>query len=154
MQRHPPPPDPIRRAATLAELLVVIAIIALVSGFVLPPLKRGFDRLQTRAAAQATLQAFFTARASAIAQGRRTVVVLDAKRTRVLVMAAGDTLLARAIGSEHGVAMTASRDSMTFFPDGLGLGGANLSVVVTRGSAADTVLVSREGRAKLGTRAR
>jgi Tfp pilus assembly protein FimT len=154
VQRHPALPDPIRRAATLAELVVVIAIIALVSGFVLPPLKRGFDRLQTRAAAQATLQAFFTARANAIAQGRRTVVVLDAKRTRVLVTAAGDTLLARAIGSEHGVAMTASRDSMAFFPDGLGLGGANLSVVIRRGDAADTVIVSREGRAKLGTRAR
>ena len=154
MQRHPALPDPIRPAATLAELVVVIAIIALVSGFVLPPLKRGFDRLQTRAAAQAALQAFFTARANAIAQGRRTVVVLDAKRTRVLVTAAGDTLLARAIGSEHGVAMTASRDSMAFFPDGLGLGGANLSVVIRRGDAADTVIVSREGRAKLGTRAR
>jgi Tfp pilus assembly protein FimT len=147
-------PTPIRRAATLAELLVVVAIIALVTGFVLPPFKRGYDRLKTRAAAQATLQAFFTARANAIAQGRRTTVVLDAVRTRVLVTAAGDTLLARAIGVEHGVTMLASRDSMTFFPDGLGLGGANLSVVIRRGNAADTVIVSREGRARLGTRAR
>jgi prepilin-type N-terminal cleavage/methylation domain-containing protein len=145
---------PSRRALTLAELLVVIAIIALVSGFVLPSLKRGFDRLQTRAAAQATLQAFFTARAGAIAQGRRTTVLLDRTRARVLVVSAGDTLLARAVGSEHGVTMIASRDSMTFFPDGLGLGGANLSVVLVRGRAADTVIVSREGRAKLGTRAR
>ena len=133
---------------------MVIAIIALVTGLLLPPLKRGFDRLQTRAAAQATLQAFFTARANAIAQGRRTAVVLDGARARVLVTAGGDTLLARAIGVEHGVTMVASRESMTFFPDGLGLGGANLSVVVRRGDAADTVVVSREGRAKLGTRAR
>ena len=148
------PPHRFRRAATLAELLVVIAIIALVSGLILPPIKRGFDRIQTRGAAQATLQAFFTARANAIAQGRRTAVLLDRARTRVLVVAGSDTLMARSIGREHGVTMTASRDSMTFFPDGLGLGGANLSVVLSRGSAADTVLVSREGRAKLGVRAR
>jgi Tfp pilus assembly protein FimT len=143
-----------RRATTLAELLVVIAVIAMVSGFVLPPLKRGFDRIETRAGAQATLQAFFVARANAIAQGRRTVILLDHLRARVVAVAGGDTLFARSIGTEYGVTMTASRDSMTFFPDGLGLGGANLSVVVSRGRAADTVVVSREGRAKLGTRAR
>lgn len=141
-------------AATLAELLVVIAIVALVSGLVLPPLKAGFDRLQTRAAAQVTLQAFAIARASAIAHGRQTTVVLDSARRLVLVTAAGDTLLARAIGREHGVTMAASRGSMAFFPDGLGLGGANLTVIVRRGHAVDTVVVSREGRAKLGTRAR
>lgn len=143
-----------RRATTLAELLVVIAVIAMVSGFLLPPLKRGFDRIETRAAAQAALQAFFVARAHAIAQGRRTVVVLARSPARVLAVAGTDTVFARAIGVEYGVTMTASRDSMTYFPDGLGLGGANLSVVVSRGRVADTVVVSREGRAKLGTKAR
>lgn len=126
----------------------------MVSGFLLPPLKRGFDRIETRAAAQAALQAFFVARAHAIAHGRRTVVVLAHSPARVLAVAGSDTLFARAIGVEYGVTMTASRDSMTYFPDGLGLGGANLSVVVSRGRVADTVVVSREGRAKLGTRAR
>jgi Tfp pilus assembly protein FimT len=154
MRRHRASVDRRERAATLAELVVIIAIIALVTGFVLPPIKRGFDRLQTRAAAQATMQAFFAARANAIAQGRRTAVLLDARAARVVVVASGDTLFARAIGAIHGVAMTASRDSMAFFPDGLGLGAANVSVVLTRGAAADTVIVSREGRAKLGTKAR
>jgi hypothetical protein len=50
--------------------------------------------------------------------------------------------------------MSASRDSMAYFPDGLGMGGANLTVIFRRGGAADTVLGSREGRIKLGTRAR
>lgn len=146
--------DQHRRATTLVELLVIVALIALVSGLVLPPFKRGFDRLKTRAAAQETMTAFFTARASAIALGRRTAVVLDEARERVLVVAGGETLLVRAIGAGHGVKMTASRDSMAFFPDGLGLGGANLNVVLTRGAASDTVIVSREGRVKLGAKAR
>jgi hypothetical protein len=36
----------------------------------------------------------------------------------------------------------------------LGLGSANLSVIFRRGAAADTVIASREGRIKLGTKAR
>ena len=143
-----------RRAATLAELLVILALVALASAFVLPPFKRGFDRLQTRAAAQETMTAFFTARAAAIASGRRIAVVFDRRRSRVIVLSSGDTLMVRGVGDGRGVTMSASRDSMTYFPDGLGMGGANLMVIFRRGVAADTVLASREGRIKLGTKAR
>jgi Tfp pilus assembly protein FimT len=142
------------QGTTLPELIVAIALIALVSGLVLPSIKRGFDRIQARGAARTTMMAFFTARAEAIAHGRRTVVMLDSKRSRVTVVGGADTLVARPIGADFGVGMLATRDSMTFFPDGLGLGGANLSVIITRGAAADTVIVSREGRVKLGSKAR
>lgn len=133
---------------------MVIALIALVTAFVLPPFKRGFDRLQTRAAAQEAMTAFFTARAAAIASGRRTAVVFDRARTRVIVLSSGDTAMVRDLGASRGVTMAASRDSMTYFPDGLGLGAANLTLIFRRGIAADTVLASREGRIKHGTRAR
>jgi hypothetical protein len=43
---------------------------------------------------------------------------------------------------------------MTYTAAGLGYGGANLRVVLSRGSAAETVLVSREGRVRIGTRVR
>lgn len=143
-----------RQGTTLAELLVVVALIAIVSAFTLPPIKRGFDRLQTRGAAHEVMSAFFVARAGAIAGGRRTAVVIDASRARVAVVSAGESLIVREIGIGHGVTLTASRDSMTFLPDGLGLGAANLSVILRRGTAVDTVVVSREGRVKLGSRAR
>ena len=130
---------------------MIIALIALVSAFVLPPFKRGFDRLQTRAAAEEAMTAFYTARAAAIASGRRTAVVFDRARARVAVVAAGDTLMMRDVGAGRGVTMTANRDSMAYFPDGLGMGGANLTVIFRRGIAADTVLASREGRVKHGT---
>lgn len=133
---------------------MVIALIALVTALVLPPFKRGFDRLQTRAAAQEAMTAFFTARAAAIASGRRTAVVFDRARTRVIVLSSGDTAMVRDLGASRGVTMAASRDSMTYFPDGLGLGAANLTLIFRRGSAADTVLASREGRIKHGTKAR
>lgn len=143
-----------RLATTLAELLVVLALVALLTGLVLPPFKRGYDRLKTRAAAHEAMTAFFAARAGAISLGRRTAVVLDATNARVFVVSDGDTLMMRPVGAEHGVQMTATRDSMAFFPDGLGLGGANLSIIFARGAAVDTVLVSREGRVKLGAKAR
>jgi prepilin-type N-terminal cleavage/methylation domain-containing protein len=143
-----------RRGWTLPELIVVVALIAVVCGFVLPPLKRGFDRIATRAAAREVMMACFSARAQAISLGVRIAVLLDAKTGRVVVVSGRDTLLMRPIGTSHGVTMIATRDSMTYFPDGLGLGGANLSVILRRGSAVDTVLVSREGRVKLGARAR
>ena len=133
---------------------MIVALIALVCGLVLPPVKRGFDRIQTRAAARETMTAFFTARAAAIALGRRTAVMLDAGRARVVVISGADTLLRRDVGAARGVRMTASRDSMSFFPDGLGVGGANLSMIFVRGAAADTVFASREGRVKLGAKAR
>ena len=139
---------------TLAEIMVVVALVALLTGLVLPAFKRSFDRIHTRGAAQDVMTAFFTARASAIALGQESTVVLDARNARVLVVSRRDTLLWRQLGEEHGVVMTSTRDSMSFYPDGLGLGGANLRVIVTRGRATDTVIVSREGRAKLGTRAR
>lgn len=133
---------------------MILALTAVVSAFVLPSMKRGFDRLQTRGAAHDVMSAFFVARASAVARGRRTAVLIDAVRSRVIVVAAGDSLLVRDIGTGRGVAVTASRDSMTYFPDGLGLGAANMSVLLRRGSAVDTVIVSREGRVKLGSRGR
>lgn len=139
---------------TLAELIVVVALIALVSGFVLPPFKRAFDRIQTRGAARETMMAFFVARAEAIASGRRTSVLMDATMARLLVVSGRDTLMIRPVGVEHGVSMTTTRDSMAFYPDGLGLGAANVSVIFARGAAVDTVIVSREGRVKLGARAR
>lgn len=134
--------------------MVIIALIALISAFVLPPFKRGFDRLQTRAAAHEAMTALFTARAAAIASGQRTAVAFDRARPRVIVLSAGDTLMVRDVGAGRGVTMSASRDSMAYFPDGLGMGGANLTVIFRRGGAADTVLASREGRIKLGARAR
>lgn len=141
-----------RAGTTLPELLVVVALVALISGFVFAPFKRGFDRLKTRAAAREAMGAFYTARAAAIARAERTAVRLDERRSSVTVTAGRDTLMTRPVGSEHGVSMSATRDSMAFFSDGLGVGGANLRVIFTRGAAADTVIASREGRVKLGAR--
>ena len=150
----PQPRRPLRAGFTLPEMVVAVALIGLVCGFSLPPLHRAFDQIATRGAAREVMMALFTARAEAISLGVRIAVLFDEKTGRVMVVDGRDTLMVRPIGATHGVTLLSTRDSMTYFPDGLGLGGANLSVILRRGSAVDTVLVSREGRVKLGARAR
>lgn len=132
----------------------MLTLIGVALGMALPALKRGFDKIETRAAAQETLSAFFVGRASAIASGRPTDVMIDAPRQRVYVRTGSDTVLALDLGLRHGVGVASTRAYSTYNAAGLGYAAANLSVVLTRGSAAETVLVSREGRAKIGVRAR
>jgi len=143
-----------RCGATLFELVVLVMLVGILAGFSLPSFKRGYDRLETRSAAQETLTAFFVARASAIAAGKPADVIIDATRARVRVVTGDDTVLAIPVGMRHGVAVATTRPSMTYTASGLGYGGANLRVIVSRGAAAETVFVSREGRARLGTRPR
>jgi Tfp pilus assembly protein FimT len=135
-------------------MVVVLTLVAAMLALVLPSLHRALDRIHVRGAGREVMMAFFSARAGAVAAGRRTAVVLDARGGRVLDVSFGETLLVRRVGAEHGVRVTATRDSLTYLADGLALGGANLSVVLSRGAVAETVIVSREGRVKLGARAR
>ena len=123
--------------------------MAIMLGASLPSLMRGYDRLEVRSATQETVSAFFVARAAAIAKGRPSLVAVDARRDQLVVLSAGDTVLTLELRVRHGVDLSATRSTMTYSPAGLGYGGANLSVVLTRGSVADTVLVSREGRVRL-----
>jgi Tfp pilus assembly protein FimT len=143
-----------KRATTLVELIVVVAVIGIATGFVLPPLKRGYDRLESRSAAHEAISAFFVARAAAIGQARPVAVDIDEDLARIVVVAGFDTILVVAPGRRHGVALTTTRPSMTYTTNGLGYGGANLRIILARGAAAETVLVSREGRVKLGARGR
>ena len=100
------------------------------------------------------MSAFFVARSAAIGRGVPTTVAIDEARRGVYVIAGTDTMLALFVGARHGVSVSATRSSMTYTASGLGFGGANLTVLLRRGSAADTVIVSREGRVKLGAHAR
>lgn len=133
---------------------MILAIVALIATLLLPSLARVYDGVQVRGAARDVMMIFFSARARAIDDARMTSVSLDATTGRVLLVARGETLLVRPVGVVHGVRIATSRPTATYFPDGLGRGGANLSIVLTRGAVAETVLVSREGRVKLGARGR
>jgi len=134
-----------RRGATLIEqlwLLVLtggLAALAMTSGGAL------FASLDVAMAAQETVDLLALARDHAIATGDRTAVRFDVAGTRVVVHVGPDTIAA---GDFHGSGLTleATRDSLSYAPSGLGVGAANLRLILKRSARADTITVSRLGR--------
>jgi hypothetical protein len=64
------------------------------------------------------------------------------------VTVATDTVRRARVGAEHEVTLSSNRGSMSYSATGLGYGAANLSLVVRKRSAMDTIVVSRLGRVR------
>ncbi|MDE3173653.1 MAG: GspH/FimT family pseudopilin [Gemmatimonadota bacterium] len=136
-----------RPAMTLAELLLALAIAAVLLALALPPIVAAGDRAAVRAAARDVETAFASARAEALARRSPIWVVLDSGAGTVALRGAWGTRI-RPVGSMYGIGLRTTRDSMSYDGRGLGWGAANLTVVVARGRARDTVVVSRLGRVR------
>jgi len=137
-----------RAAFSTHEMMLVLLILGLLAAVGLPRAARQLDRIHARGAAAEVVSVLATARHAAIRQGRRTAVRFDRPRARVTVHAGSDTLLVRPLAGTHRVTLAATRDSLAYRADGLGFGAANTSIVVRRGAAAETVVVSRLGRVR------
>lgn len=135
----------LRRGATLVEQLWLLVLIGGLAALALTSGASLFAALDVAMAAQETVNLLALARDHAIATGDRTAVRFDVVATRVVVHAGRDTI---AVGDFHGSGLTleATRDSLSYAPSGLGVGAANLRLVLTRSARADTITVSRLGR--------
>ena len=103
------------------------------------------DQIAVHAAASDVSATLHSARALAIAGRAAVAVTVDAAGI-LSVRRGSDTLFSRNIASAHGVYLQRTRDSLTYGPSGLGRGAANLSIIVRRRAAVETVFVSRLGR--------
>jgi Tfp pilus assembly protein FimT len=130
------------------ELAVVICIIAVVSAIAMPTATTLLDHIHVRAAVTEVESLFNSARHIAIARGTQATVEIDTATRAVSVIVAGEVVRTSAVGSSHRVHLASNRASMTYSPTGVGYGAANLSIVVQKGSATDTVVVSRLGRVR------
>ena len=137
-----------RRAFTLLELLLVCTFIAVAAGIALPRGRYLLDGLRLRQAAHEVGGAVALTRAAAIGRGQSARLVVDRPRGSIRVEAGGDTLLERELRRMHYVQLHATRDTVTFGANGLGFGVANSTIVVSIGARAETVVVSRLGRAR------
>ncbi len=126
---------------------MVIVLLACVAGLVMPSVQRIRDRAAVRGAATEVVSLLSRARHLAIARRERTAVRFN-RAGNVLVFSGADTLELRDLRASHGVTLTASRDSIAYSPTGRGWGAANTTVVLRRGGASDTVVVSRLGRVR------
>jgi hypothetical protein len=88
------------------------------------------------------------ARDEALARHVVVGVRVDTGQATVVLRAHGDRIALYALGHAHGVSLSTTRDSIAFDARGLGYGAANLTLVARRGTAADTLVVSRLGRVR------
>ena len=137
-----------RRGVTLIELVVVAGIIAVLTSVAIPRASRIMDRINVDGAARHAASVFVTARQTAIARAAFTSVRINTRAASLYAYVGDDTIVARDLGEMFGVTMTATRDSVSYSPIGLGYGAANLSMIIRRGQAVDTVFTSRLGRVR------
>lgn len=138
----------VRRGATIAELVISLAILGVLASIAVPRASALVDRLSVRGATQDVVLAIAEARAVASRRGAYASFVADARTGRLRVVSDGETLSERDEVRTRGVRIEASRESVTFAPGGLGWGAANTTVIVSRGSRSDTVVMSRLGRVR------
>lgn len=135
-----------RRGVSLLEISFVLALVGVLLGTVTPGLKHFADRARVDAATHEIARLYDGARFRAVHRGRFVTVTVDTLAGTVSVEESGTGGVRREMEVAHGVALRVTRRVTTFSPTGLGYGAANTSVIVRRGSAADTVVVSRLGR--------
>jgi prepilin-type N-terminal cleavage/methylation domain-containing protein len=136
----------LRHAFTIIELTVTLCILSVLSAIAMPWAGKLLDRVHVRGGVMAVESLFSTARHVAIARSAQTTVDIDTVNHVVHVSVGPDTVRRAQIGTDHGVMLSASRVRMSYSATGMGYGAANLSVVVRRNAAVDTVFVSRLGR--------
>jgi prepilin-type N-terminal cleavage/methylation domain-containing protein len=136
------------RGTTLVELVVVLIVVGALAGIALPRFRRSADRFAVRAAIQETRALFTFARRAAITRRAVVGVITDTSAVAIIVRSGGVELARRSLRERYGVRLTATRDSMSYDPRGLGYGAANLTIVARRGQGAETLFVSRLGRTR------
>jgi hypothetical protein len=139
---------PRRWAYTLVELVVVLSVLALVSAIGVRALGRQLDRLAVGSAIAEAAGAVARARDEALARHAMVSLRIDTAEGSLILHTGGARIARHALAHAHGVSLGASRDSVVFDARGLGYGAANLTLVARRGSAADTLVVSRLGRVR------
>ena len=137
-----------RQAFTIIELTVTLCILSILSAIAIPWAGKVLDRVKVRGAAVEIESLFSAARHIAIARAAQATVEIDPVAQSINVSVGSDTVRKRMIGAAHDVQLSASRVRMSYSATGMGYGAANLSVVVRRNSAVDTVFVSRLGRVR------
>ena len=138
-----------RRAGhTLVELSLVLTIVGLISMIAVHEATLYLDRVAVRSAVADAAALVARGRDEALAQRAIVSLRIDTVASTVALSARGERLALHALGHAHGVRLSTSRDSIAFDVRGVGYGAANLTLVARRGSAADTLVVSRLGRVR------
>jgi prepilin-type N-terminal cleavage/methylation domain-containing protein len=133
---------------TIIELIVVLTIAGVVLAVALPRVQLTLDRLSVAAAASDVRMVIRDARSLALASRQPVAVDIVRGAGTLRVWRDSEAVMSRAVAALHQVDVSATRDSLAYDARGLGFGAANLSIVIRRRSAVETVFVSRLGRVR------
>jgi len=135
---------------TLLELMVVIALAAILFAFWVPRAANLMDWIETERALRDVTTALAVGRNGAVLQSTRARITLAPDTLRIDRFGAqGWEPWWRVPGpSSRGVALVASNPVVIFGPTGMGWGASNTTVILRRGSQAETITLSRVGRVK------
>ena len=133
---------------TLPELLIVLTITGTLTALAAPRVQQARDHAIVRDGITEIVATLRAARSAAQRRDARAVVAFDTAAAAAMLTVERDTVLVHQFGAELGVTLEASRDTVIYGPSGRGYGSSNTTLIVRRGSAADTVTVSRLGRVK------
>jgi len=137
-----------RAGFTIIEVVLVATISAIIATITIPRAGRFIDGIEVRGAATEASSMFSFARHYAIAHGVQASLDIDPAARTLSVKSSGQTIETRELGAAHGVIISTNRTSITYSPIGVGYGAANFSMILSRGRAVDTIVVSRLGRVR------
>jgi type II secretory pathway pseudopilin PulG len=136
---------------SLLETLIALVIVGSLAAAGTTSLVRFTDRARVEAMAGTILNAYRRTQSVARAWGRPAELVVS--RDSILIRAltaTSSTVIWRGPGpASAGVNVSPALHVSSFAPSGLGTGAANVSHVLSRGTARRQVIVSRLGRVKV-----
>lgn len=132
----------------IIELTIALVIAAILSAIALPKAAAFVDAIEVRGAVTEIDALFSVARHVAIARAVQASLDIDPARGVVSVRVGADTVRKRELEAAHGVRLQSTRASITYSQTGIGYGAGNLTLIVARNLAADTIFVSRLGRVR------
>ncbi|HSH46570.1 MAG TPA: prepilin-type N-terminal cleavage/methylation domain-containing protein [Longimicrobiales bacterium] len=133
---------------SLLELIVVLGLLATLLGAALPPALRWRDALAVRAARDEVVSALAWTRVAAVARGGARLVI-EPSSGRVRTETAGAARIHVDLARRYGVSLEGERATIEIGYDALGIGrGANRTLILRRGAARASVIVSLYGRVR------
>ena len=138
---------------TMIEMLMVIVLIGALLAISLPYFRSSTAKSSVRGAADVIASLHSLARTAAVQRGRTARLVVPTGGNKALVIALKatgsgvDTVGSVAdLAQMFGVTVTTTRDTVTFSPRGIGSDLTATTIIVTKGSFADTITVAAGGR--------